>query len=284
MVFVPEPWQGKSKRLILIFLIVSLALELVILVTFPARNLMIAVLDVGQGDSIAVRTADGHRILIDGGPDDSVLYELGEVFPFWVRELDLLVVSHWDADHVAGLVGVLERYEVKHILVGDLDCSTAICEAVMAAMEKEGTEVWFAEPQAEVTLGRTSLLVLWPPPNCYLGRNDCSILLMLDYGNFEAVFAGDLEEVGQQASLGLVRESELFKVPHHGADCLWKPFLLRIDPLISIISVGENSFGHPTAETLGKLESVGTKVLRTDQVGTVRVNSDGSRWGIGDRR
>ncbi|MEA2020333.1 MAG: MBL fold metallo-hydrolase [Patescibacteria group bacterium] len=280
MVSIPEPWQGKAKRLILFFLIAFVAIETVVLVTFPTRNLMIAVLDVGQGDAIALQTAEGHRILIDGGPDDSVLPELGQLFPFWVQELDLLVITHWDSDHITGLLDILERYRVRHVLVGTLECETAVCEAVLSAIEEEDAEILLARQEASINLGKTSFSVLWPPHNCSLGRNDCSVVLLLNYGDFEAVFTGDIEEAGQKNFLGLVRESEVFKVPHHGADCLWEPFLQRIKPMLSVVSVGENSVGHPKPETLNKLHSVGTKILRTDQVGTVKVISDGGRWGI----
>ncbi len=276
----PQPLEKKTKRGLLILLTLSLVLQIIVLFTYPSPRLVVSIFDVGAGDSILIQTSDGHTVLIDGGPDDSVIYQLGKTLPFWVREIDLVVVTHWHADHFAGLIDILEKYNVKNILVGDLDCDERLCERLLQSIEDEKPVILRSEPGARVVLGETNLTVLWPPPECYFDKNDCSVTLTLDYGDFGGLFTGDLEEAGQRAILDSLTGVELFKVPHHGADCLWELFLNKIAPLVSVISVGDNHFGHPTQATLEKLRESGSKMLRTDQDGTVKIISDGERWEV----
>ena len=125
--------------------------------------------------------------------------------------------------------------------------------------------------------------IYWPGGSCHLNRNDCSIVALLDFHDFEALFPGDIGESGQKAlsSAGFTTSGvELLKVPHHGADCLWEPFLEAVRPEVSIISVGKNPYGHPTVVTLDKLRKIGSRVFRTDEQGTVEVTSDGEGWWV----
>ena len=283
MLVFPDSLEKRRKPLTLGFLFLVVTLVWVGVFQIPDRHLHIWILDVGQGDAILIRTPGNQKILIDGGPNESVLSRLGEVLPFWERTLDLVILSHPDADHVTGLVGVLKNYRVGHLLIGNYSCETNICQEFESLIVKNSIPRWVAAPGGNVLLGDSEMRIYWPEENCYLNRNDCSIVTLLDFSDFEALFPGDIEEESQKPlllKLVDIPDVELLKVPHHGADCLWGPFLELVDPDISVISVGKNSYGHPTVPTLDKLDKSGSKILRTDQEGTVEIVSDGKSWWV----
>ena len=283
MLVLPDSIERQRKKLTLGFLFLATALVWVGVFQTPDQNLHIWILDVGQGDAILIRTPANQKILIDGGPDESVLSHLGEVLPFWEKRLDLVILSHPDADHVTGLVGVLRNYRVRQLLTGKYSCKTSICQEFESLAVGRNTPRWIARPGARILLEGSEMKVYWPGESCHLGSNDCSIVVLLDFSDFEALFPGDIEENGQR---GLffgspdIPDVELLKVPHHGADCLWGPFLKAAGPEVSVISVGENSYGHPAEATLTKLREAGSRVLRTDQEGTIEIISDGKNWWV----
>jgi len=278
----PEFLERKKRRVTVLLLTLSTCLVWVAVFQVPARRLEVFVFDVGEGDAIFIRTPENRKILIDGGPDETVLSRLGEVLPFWERTLDLVVVSHFDADHITGLLSVLKTYEVSHVLVADQPCTKGTCRELERLLDEERATRWEAREGRVVRLGKVRLWIYWPPRHCPMGGNNCSVVTLLDFNDFEGIFTGDLEEEGQQRLLAgsELNPVELFKVPHHGADCLWYPFLERLRPAVSVISVGENRYGHPTEATLGKLHRSGSRVLRTDLSGTIEIVSDGKGWSV----
>jgi len=283
MLVLPDSLERRRKPLTLGLLFLVVALVWAAVFQAPDQNLHIWVLDVGQGDAILIQTPANQKILIDGGPNESVLPRLGEVLPFWERTLDLVVLSHPDADHVTGLVSVLKNYQVGQLLTGSYSCETKVCQEFEGLVTEKGVPRWVARAGGKVSLGDLEMKIYWPGGSCHLSRNDCSIVALLDFYDFEALFPGDIEEGGQRAlsSAGFsVSKVELLKVPHHGANCLWEPFLEVVSPEVSIISVGKNSYGHPTVVTLDKLQKIGSKVFRTDERGTVGVISDGESWWV----
>lgn len=283
MLVLPDSIEKQRKKLTLGFLSLAAALVWIGVFQAPDRNLHIWVLDVGQGDAILIRTPANQKILIDGGPNESVLSRLGEVLPFWEKTLDLVILSHPDADHITGLVSILSNYQIRQLLAGNYSCDTNVCQEFESLVVERNIPRWIARPGARILFGDSEMRIYWPEESCHLGRNDCSVVVLLDFSDFEALFPGDIEEKGQR---GLFFRSfdipsvELLKVPHHGADCLWEPFLEGVDPEISVISVGKNSYGHPTTATLEKLRGVGSRVFRTDQDSTVEIISNGKSWWI----
>ncbi len=283
-----EIFRSKRKQKSLVIYALSLAIFLVwaAFFTFPGGNLRVWFLDVGQGDAAFIRTPRGNTVLVDGGPSERVLVKLGRVMPFWENTLDLLVISHWDADHITGLVGVLEKYKVANIVHPSFDCESLICQKVKELIDEEGARILVVRAGNRLKLGSTVLNVFWPPVGCNLGSNDCSVVLLLDWGRFEVLFTGDVQEKGQAGIAGKVNLSavEVFKVPHHGADCLSPVFLNYLSPAVAVVSVGKNSYGHPTMRTLEKLKSTGSKIYRTDKEGTIKVVSDGRGWWVENRK
>lgn len=275
--------EKKRKQIIISGLFLAAALVWVGLWQAPDSELKLTFFDVGQGDAILIRTPQGHKILVDGGPNQQVLAGLGEYLPFWDRTLDLVVVSHPDADHLTGLLSVLENYQVRQVLIGFESCETALCREFLKLLESRGISKLQVITGDHFFEDGLRLDVLWPGKGCTFSTNDCSTVLLLDFGEFEAVLPGDLGEQGQQAlgKLSINGPVELLKVPHHGADCLLEGFLGGLSPEIAVISVGKNNgYGHPTTATLDKLKGIGTKIWRTDLDGTVEVFSDGRKWQV----
>lgn len=256
-------------------------------VTQPDGDLHVAFLDVGQGDATFIQTPSGRQILVDGGLYPSVLNdELGRQLPFWDRQLDLVVATHPDADHVSGLVGVLERYRVDQLLTdGTEPGASQVYDAVLAAAAVGDVPVHHAQAGELIEIGDgVRLAVLHPGATRNLdNRNENSVALRLEYGDFSLLLTGDGEQLAEQAMLrsGRSLQALVFKAGHHGSNSSSGAALLdAVRPQIAIISAGvENRFGHPHAETLARLEAVGAVVLRTDELGTIEVISDGrSMW------
>ncbi len=258
----------------------------------PDGRLHIVFFDVGQGDAILIQCPAGQQILVDGGPSPSALLSrLGREIPFWDRSLDLVILTHPEEDHLAGLVEMLGRYEVRQVIDSGQECDTPTCEAWQELLAEKG----IANRQAEAGMGidvevGLRLDILHPPSrlmeNTTSDRNNNSVVVRLSYGGFSLLLTGDVGQEGEQmllnsgqslASLGL-------KVPHHGADTsLTLPFLEAVDPQLAIISVGaDNRFGHPHEETLEKLQ--GIHVYRTDQYANIEVVSDGERYWVSTER
>ena len=255
----------------------------------PANaRLTVRFLDVGQGDSILIQAPNGRRVLIDGGPSGKVLErELGGVLPFWDRSIDLVVLTHPHRDHLAGLIDVVERRPVGSVLVSGSVSETPTFAEWREVVGRRGVPLVTAEAGQRVELGNDIRLEVLHPPARLLREtgtdfNNNSIVLRLTYGEASFLFTGDVESiaeaylVSQRASL----MADVLKVPHQGsATSSTVPFLAAVDPLVAVVTVGEeNSFGHPSAEVLARLEGqVGENLFVTARDGTVEVSTDGRR-------
>jgi competence protein ComEC len=248
--------------------------------------------DVRRGDATLIQCPNGQQILVDGGPTPStVLSRLGRQMPFWDHTLDLVVLTHPEEDHITGLVDVLARYEVGHVLDSGQECDSATCEAWRKQIEEKQIPYLRAEAGMTMELGQAVRLHVLHPPATLLADtssdvNNNSIVLRLEYGRFSALLTGDIEHEGEEALLALDQpvDSLVLKVPHHGGDnALTLPFLQAANPQVAIISVGsDNRFGHPAELTLEKLENVPT--YRTDQQGNIEVVTDGDRYWVSTER
>jgi competence protein ComEC len=226
---------------------------------------VLAVLDVGQGDAVLVGDPVGGWVLVDGGPDpDVVLARLGEV---GVRSLVAAVATHPHADHVDGLVGVLDAVPVGVLLIGP---SHGYAE-LLAAAGAADVEVRQVVAGDGWRLGGTTLEVLSPPPTGLGEANESSVVLRVDAGGGSALLTGDSERVAQT----LLRDDpridvDVLKVPHHGGATNAAGFLAATSPHTAVISVGaDNDFGHPHPDVLADLSQI--VVRRTDLHGTVEI-------------
>jgi competence protein ComEC len=267
----------KVKKIILSFYSISLMilLFLAIFLFFQSQpaELKFYVFDIGQGDAIFIRTPDRFNILIDGGPDNTVVYKLGQYLPFYDREIDLMISTHPHADHIVGLIEVLERYKVKKILATGVLYSSPDYLAWLAKISKKNIPIEIADQPGIIFLGSEVKLDILFPDQSFLNKkvknlNNTSIVAKLTYGPNSVLLTGDFEdEESLIAKIDL--DAKILKVGHHGSDTANDlEFLKAVKPDLAIISCGENNrFGHPHQETLENLERLGIEILRTDLEG-----------------
>jgi competence protein ComEC len=251
----------------------------------PDGKLHVAFLDIGQGDAILITTPHGRQILIDGGPSPAQLGQrLGEEMPFWDHSLDMIVNTHPDADHLGGLVEMLERYEVGTILVSDAASGSALYREWLNQLETDHQSPITAWQDMTLQLDEdVQAIVLNPGPASRMAEapNDHSVVIKLVMGKISFLLTGDIEaEVERRlAASELALGATVLKSAHHGSKSSSIPqFLDRVDPQIVVISAGvDNQFGHPHPEILQRYVDYGVTILRTDESGTVELITDGER-------
>ena len=242
----------------------------------PPSGLRVTVFDVGQGDSILVQ-APGAGVLVDQGePQANVA---GRLRALGVEELDLLVFTHPQRDHLGGATTVLERFETRAVLDPALDVESRDHDEALARAEAQGVPIVVARTGMSFTAGRLKIAVLWPtdagsPAD---DPNDLSVVLLVTYGGVDVLLTGDAES----PVLGRLEldDVDVLKVSHHGSDDDGLVALLeRIAPEVAVISAGRgNRFGHPHPDTLGALVASGAAVYRTDLEGDVTLTSSDGR-------
>ena len=236
----------------------------------------VTILNIGQGDSILVETPSGTRILVDGGPDGTVVNELGQVLPWWTQTIDVLVVTHADTDHFAGLNAVLESYHIREVWYAE-DVSTASAYQYFIrqlADRNITTRALYAGD--EVRVDAASLVhVLWPLRGTTLERNARSLVLELAVNGIETLLTGDLpiEQEEEILQRGWLHDIDILKVGHHGsAGSSGEEFLSALRPELCLISAGlDNKFGHPKPEVLTRLAAVGCTIKITSELGRIVV-------------
>jgi len=270
----------KISRVILFILAVLAILSWTAVFASGDNELHIYFYDVGQGDAIYIRTPAGQDILIDGGPDSTILTKLGQDMPFYDRKIELIINTHPHADHITGLIEVLKRYEVDQILSTGVEHTTATFGKWKDTIQEKDIPLKMAQVGQKIKLGQASMYVLYPK-NRLAGKevknlNDTSVVSRLIYGRNSALFTGDVEIEAEQDLLGsLVHlKSNILKVGHQGSKTSTsKTFLEVVDPEYAIISVGENKYVHPSEEILERLKN--TELFRTDLDGDVECVLDG---------
>ena len=249
--------------------------------------LEITFFDVGQGDGIFIQTPNDKQILIDGGPDNSILEKLNQTMPFYDRTIDLVILTHPDADHITGLVEVLNYYQIEHILTSGLEKDTAVYIKWKELIEEKNISLSLAQMGQKIILQNgIALEVLWPNQNLISSysssANNVSVVTRLVYGDIEVLLTGDIEKkvenylVNQDFKL----ESDILKLPHHGSKTSTSyNFLKAVNPKIAIISVGEdNRYKHPSKEVLERIKDL--IVYRTDKDGDIQILTDGVLFDI----
>lgn len=248
------------------------------------KNLQIYFLNVGQGDSEYIKIPGGQDILIDGGPDNSVLSELGKVMDFGDRKIDLVILTHPHADHVTGLVEVLKRYEVGEVWESGVEYPSATYDIWEKLIAEKNIKDEFVSTPKSADFSGVKITVLYPllsEKNLKIDNvNNASVVAELDYGSFSTLFTGDLEKTVQPEIYKNLHAVTVLKIDHHGStngtDDTW---LQLLRPAVAVIEVGaKNTFGHPTPTVIELLKKYAIQIYRTDQDGTVNISSDGVNW------
>ncbi len=253
---------------------------------WPPDAWFLAACDVGQGDAVVVRTGEESAMVVDVGPDaravDRCLDRLG------VRRVDLLVISHFHADHVDGLEGVLSGREVVAAEVSPVDDPADRAAWARGRLAEAGVEVRRSEVGTTTRVGTARVQRVWPeqrsvtPAHSHLAAsrsggdlaNDASVVLLVEVADTKVLLTGDVEPPAQRRLARLLAgvEVDVLKLPHHGSRHQDARFLDGLDPSLVLVSVGaENSYGHPDPGVLGRFVRDGAQVVRTDQSSDVVV-------------
>ncbi|OGD44863.1 hypothetical protein A3J02_02950 [Candidatus Azambacteria bacterium RIFCSPLOWO2_02_FULL_46_11] len=258
----------------------------VVLTLPPGDSVSVNYLDVGQGDAIFIQTPAGNQVLVDGGPNSIILSRLGRLMPFYDRSIDLMILTHPQLDHMAGLIEVAKRYKIGRILTtGVLYNSPAFAEW-QKVIEEKNIPVTIAKKGQKIRLGSGVYFEILHPEKDLAGKyysgdvNNASIVGRLSFGKNSFLLTGDIEapvEIGLAAENGANLASDVLKVAHHGSKTSSsEEFLKAVGPKIAVIQVGrKNSYGHPTREVLTRLGQFGTQIFRNDINGTVEILSNG---------
>lgn len=269
-----------------VFILVLIALNAIVFAVPVPYGLTVSFLDVGQGDAIFIQTGDGVELLIDGGPDSSVLRGLGNQMPFWDRRIDAVVATHPDKDHIGGLVDVLKRYDVGTIVESGVSHDTSFTRSFEKGSQSENAARILARRGMRLQLGKDAYAdVLYPATNVsnLKETNAGSIALRVVYGETEFMLTGDAPSSVEKllvATYGEKLQSDVLKAGHHGSKTSSvESFVRAVNPKYVIYSRGcDNSYGHPHETVVALFQKLEIPTLDTCREGTITFVSDGKAF------
>ncbi len=253
-------------------------------VSVPAQSqfLTVTFLDIGQGDAILIETPDGVQLLIDGGPDGTVLRRLATELPWFDRTLDIVLGTHPDKDHIGGLVDVLKRFKVGQIITTENTGETMVASTFQKGLAQEGATLTMARAGQVYTLGASTTLTIFAPANnpAMLESNTASIVAKLSYGEIDFMLTGDAPSSIEDylvKTYGDALSSEVLKLGHHGSKTSTSElFLDTVKPQYAVASVGkDNSYGHPHWAVVEAVTTRNINLVSTAEVGNITFVSDG---------
>jgi len=239
--------------------------------------------DVGQGDSFLIVTPQGKHIVIDGGPSLATLEHLGKYMPFFDRSIELLIVTHPDADHITSIPHLLNRYTIEHILLSGVVHTSGRYEELLDAIASKQIPVILPDPANDIVIDDITLDIIWPPPNLVgvhpTSQNNFSVVTRMIYGNDSILFTGDIESDAEVSILasGVDIQSHIMTAPHHGSHTSSSTgFLLEVNPDVILVSAGKNNrYGHPHQDILARYLTLGIPIKTTPLLGTISMEFDG---------
>lgn len=293
--------MGKNFRKALIILV----LLIIILGSFIAYDfirfydgkLHITFCDVGQGDAVFIRTPSGKNILVDGGPDKSVLYCLSRHMPFWERTLNLVFLTHPHEDHLTGIYYVIDRYDTLRFVTVNLSNNSQFYKDFSHKINEKKILTGFVYSGDSFNIPGSVVLEILSPTREFLlksspggvinsSKEQASIVVHVKYGSFDLLLTGDsqasnLEQLVNGNWKPEIGKSEVLQIPHHGSKTSLNEDLINlINPQAAVISVGKNNYGHPNKGIIELLTQKGIKILRTDQKGDIDIFTNGKEWEI----
>lgn len=244
----------------------------------PPGVLTVSFLNVGQGDATLITAPNGNQVLIDGGRDRSVLAALGRELSFFDREIEVIIATHPDSDHIGGLPDVLDRFEIDHVLVSGNESG----EVVQDIFHERAEHVQIVRAGTVINLGDGAYVrILFPDRDVVDSNpNDASIIVQVMYGKTAFIATGDAGKSVEEYISFVYAEtlrSDVLKVGHHGSKTSTSDmFVGLVNPDVGVVSAGcDNRYGHPHGETLDTLARFNVTVLTTCEEGTVTFVSDG---------
>lgn len=273
----------KIKNIIIVLLSILLVFLLIYSKEEKKENLKeleINYIDVGQGNAALIKT-NNETILIDGGNRSNSRYYYNYIKNKNIKKIDYMIVSHYDEDHISGLISILDNFEVSNVLCPDYKKDTKIYKSFKNSLKKSKANIIYPKKGDNFNISDARIKILWP--NKYKNNidNDNSIILKLIHGNMSFLFTGDasINIENQLIYSGFNLKSDVVMLGHHGSKySTSNEFLEEVDPKLAIISVGNNNrYGHPSNRVLKLLNNKNIKILRTDIDGDITIKCDGNK-------
>lgn len=282
-----------KKKAILIVLSVTL-LIIIVQVFYPADNLKVNFINVGEGDCILIEAPNKINILIDGGGTPQSDFDVGNkiVIPYLrrkgINEIDLLILTHPHLDHLEGLLPILKEFKVDMVLDSGLLCDSSEYKEFISLILEKGISYHKAKAGDNFIFSNNLEIFLLNPlydSDFYEESdfNNASIVVKLFYKNANFLFTGDIEEAAEKKLLVWqnILQSDILKVAHHGSSTSTNlEFLDKVNPNIAVITVGKNHFGHPSQKIIERLEDKNIQIYQTDEDGTVIIRTNGQEYWI----
>lgn len=250
-------------------------------VDLDGDTVRVHIIDVGQGDCTVFETASGN-IIFDAGTNESEDELRAYLNNNNLKSFKYAIFTHPHADHIGGADMVINEFDVENVIIPDVETGTKTFEYFMDAIEKKSVNTILAESGKNYSVGNLNIKILAPNSKSYTEDNNYSIVAKAQFGNKTFMLTGDAEEQSEEEIIEKYGISNLkcdfLKVGHHGAaNASSEAFINAVRPSIATISCGKgNDYGHPHAETLSKLNTVGATVYRTDELGSIVFECDGN--------
>ncbi len=292
------------KKILIASLILIFSLVVQVFRSWPDQNLHLVFCDVGQGDATLIYQGF-WQVLIDAGPDEAVTSCLRHHIPFWDNQLEVIILTHPDKDHLGGMETVLANYQVQQLFLADWEESQGFKNMVSAVLEEQsppgkikagfwqrqivsnsGVKLDFLAPNpttifnsTETILSDEIAVIQQLNQENTKDKNYGSIVLLLTYDLFDLLLMGDAPQAIELALIkkGLIKKVEGLKIGHHGSKSSTSQILVQLtQPEFSVISCGNNNqFGHPSKEVLDRLRQTRSQVFRTDELGEIELITNG---------
>lgn len=278
-------WLRKNSLAMLgIFVALAIAAGVYAFSLIDSSQLRIVFLDVGQGDAIWISAPNGRELLIDSGPDQSVIDQLGKEKSFFDRTIDMVLATHSDKDHIGGFPYVFDQFNIPLVIESEISSPTLIDKTFTNKVTTEQSKRLTARSGERIVLDPKHGVVvdiLFPDQNTTgWETNEASIVAKVSYGETSFLLTGDSPSDVENHLVSLYGEQlrvNVLKLGHHGSKTSSdQNFLETVKPDIAIVSAGlGNKYGHPNPEVIERVESVNAQILETSIMGNIECRSDG---------
>ena len=243
---------------------------------YPTYPLSIIFFDVGQGDSVLIETSNKMKILIDTGPDERIVEKMASTTKIIDNKIDYVILTHPDMDHIGGMIGLLENFEIENIIFNfDLNIDSKYIKELKQLIQNENANLIKGYDSSDMYIDDCYFDFIWPKdeqkPQSSLSDNDSSIALKISYKEFDLFLGGDISTNVEKIIGGEINKVEVMKTSHHGSNSSNSiGFLELLSPKYAIISVGRNNqYNHPAKNVINNLEIEKIKYFRTDNDGDI---------------
>ncbi|MBA7492688.1 ComE operon protein 3 [subsurface metagenome] len=293
-IFYKKILSPKIKKKTTLIVLSVILLIIIVQVFYPADNLKVNFINVGEGDCILIEAPNKINILIDGGGTPQSNFDVGNkiVIPYLrrkgINKINLLVLTHPHLDHLEGLLPVIREFRVDMVLDSGLICDSSEYKEFISIIHKKGIPYHQAKAGDNFIFSNNLEIFLLNPlydSDFYdeSDFNNASIVVKLFYKNADFLFTGDIEEATEKKLLVWqnILQSDILKVGHHGSETSTNlEFLDKVNPSIAVITVGKNHFGHPSQKIIERLKDRNIQIYRTDENGTIIIRTNGQEYWI----